>query len=162
MLDGRIEAIRHYLDQEGFTYTGIMAYSAKYASAFYGPFRDCLGSQLKSGDKKSYQMDPCNRREGLLESLQDEQEGADILLIKPASHYLDVIYALRQQTHLPIAAYHVSGEYAMLHAAAAAHILDFDKALMEHMISIRRAGADIIITYACDYLLEKGLVASKP
>lgn len=161
MLDGRIEVIRAYLDQHGFTYTGIMAYSAKYASAFYGPFRDCLGSGLKVGDKKSYQLSPSNIRESLLECQQDEAEGADILLVKPASLYLDVIYALRRQTHLPIAAYHVSGEYAMLHAAAQKGILDLDKALMEHLLSIRRAGADLIITYGAAYLLEKGLITSK-
>lgn len=160
MMDGRIEAIRSALDANGFTYTGLMAYSAKYASAFYGPFRECLGSTLQFGDKKSYQMNPHNIREALLESLEDEKEGADILLVKPASHYLDVIYALRERTELPIAAYHVSGEYAMLHCAATAGILDLDRALMEHMISIRRAGADIIITYAASYLLEKGLIPS--
>lgn len=160
MMDGRIEAIRSYLDENGFNYTGIMAYSAKYASAFYGPFRECLGSTLKFGDKKSYQMSPHNIREAITESLQDEAEGADILLIKPASHYLDVVHALRERSDLPIAAYHVSGEYATLHAAAKAGILDLDRALMEHMISIRRAGADIIITYAAGYLLERGLISS--
>lgn len=148
MMDSRIGAIREELDDNGFTYVNIHAYCAKYASAFYGPFRDALSSQLKKGDKKSYQMNPANRREALLEGKLDELEGADILMVKPALHYLDVIAALRQKTILPISAYHVSGEYAMLMAACQNGWVEKRTALFETLISIKRAGADMIFTYA--------------
>jgi porphobilinogen synthase len=147
MMDGRIGFIRKALDEAGFTNTGIMAYTAKYASAFYGPFRDALDSAPKSGDKKTYQMNPANRREALIEATLDEQEGADMLMVKPALHYLDVIAALKAHSNLPVVAYHVSGECAMLTAACQNGWLDFEKAMPEALLSIRRAGADVIITY---------------
>ena len=147
MMDGRVGAIRDALDDEGFTEVGILAYTAKYASAFYGPFRDALDSAPKSGDKKTYQMDPANVREALREAELDESEGADMLMVKPAGPYLDVIRALREASPLPIAAYQVSGEYAMLAAAAEAGYLDERSAVMESLLSIRRAGADLILTY---------------
>lgn len=154
MMDGRIRAIRTHLDDKGFTNTAIMSYSAKYASSFYGPFRDTLGSGLKQGDKKSYQLHPSMKRAALLESLTDDEEGADILLVKPAGHYLDIIHDLRLNTHKPIAAYHVSGEYAMLYAASQAGIFDFSKALWEVTLSMKRAGADLILSYGIDTLLQ--------
>lgn len=157
-MDGRIQAIRQRLDDNGYAYTGIMAYGAKYASAFYGPFRDCLDSRPRFGDKKSYQLPIANRREAILEALQDEKEGADILLVKPASHCLDVIMDLRQRTFLPLAAYHVSGEIGALYAAAKANVIHFEQALLEQLLSIRRAGADIIISYGVIHLIEKGLL----
>lgn len=152
MMDGRVAAIRTALDAAGFTNTGIMSYTAKYASAFYGPFRDALDSaprQLKDvpSDKKTYQMDPANAREALLEAELDAAEGADYLMVKPALNYLDIILRLRQTQHLPIAAYHVSGECAMLLAAAERGWLDYQQAASEALLSIRRAGADVIITY---------------
>jgi porphobilinogen synthase len=147
MMDGRVGYIRHALDQNGYTQVGIMAYTAKYASAFYGPFRDALDSAPRSGDKKTYQMDPANAREALREALLDEDEGADILMVKPALCYLDIIARLRETSTLPIAAYNVSGEYAMLKAAAANGWLDEKKAMVEMLLSIRRAGADMILTY---------------
>ena len=147
MMDGRIGFIRQALDQAGYVDTGIMSYCAKYASAFYGPFRDALDSAPKAGDKKTYQMDPANKREALIEAKLDIAEGADFLMVKPAIHYLDVIHSLRENTHLPIAAYHVSGECAMLVAAAQKGWLDFDQAMPEALLSIRRAGADVILTY---------------
>jgi porphobilinogen synthase len=147
MMDGRVGYIRQALDEAGYTKTGILAYTAKYASAFYGPFRDALDSAPKSGDKKSYQMNPANRREALLEAELDTAEGADMLMVKPALHYLDVIQVLRQEQHLPIAAYHVSGECAMLLAACRNGWLDFEQAMPETLLSIRRAGADVILTY---------------
>lgn len=155
MMDGRIKAIRLALDRHGFSSVGIHAYSAKYASAFYGPFRDALSSQLKFGDKKSYQMNPANRREALLEAALDELEGADILMVKPALAYLDVILKLREATTLPVSAYHVSGEYAMVMAAAQNGWLDGPKALWESVLSIKRAGADMILTYAAPMIAEK-------
>lgn len=148
MMDGRVAGIRRALDIAGFTRVSILSYAAKYASSLYGPFRDALGSSLTFGDKKNYQMNPANVREALRECLQDEKEGADFLLIKPALSYLDVIAKARQKTNLPIAAYHVSGEYAMVLAAAERGWLDADSVLMEHLISIKRAGADFILTYA--------------
>ncbi len=154
MMDGRIKAIRQALDQAGWQDVGILAYSAKYASALYGPFREALNVKLQFGDKKTYQMDPANRREALLEALLDEEEGADILMIKPATYYLDVIAKLREQTNRPIAAYHVSGEYAMVMAAHAAGWLDADKVLYEALLSIKRAGADLIFTYAAKPILD--------
>ncbi len=147
MMDGRVGFMREALDEAGYTKTGILAYTAKYASAFYGPFRDALDSAPKSGDKKSYQMNPANRREALIEAELDASEGADMLMVKPALHYLDVIQALKQTQQLPIAAYHVSGECAMLMAACRNGWLDFEKAMPETLLSIRRAGADVILTY---------------
>ena len=152
MMDGRVAFIREALDQAGFTQTGIMSYSAKYASAFYGPFRDALDSAPKSGDKKTYQMDPANAMEAEREAELDDMEGADFLMVKPALHYLDIILRLKQNFNLPIAAYHVSGECAMLSAACRNGWLNFEQAMPETLLSIRRAGADAIITYfAKDY-----------
>ena len=148
MMDGRIAALRAALDAEGFTKVSLLSYTAKYASALYGPFRGALGSAPKKGDKKTYQMDPANRREALREAELDTAEGADMLMVKPATYYLDVISDLRAHTHLPIAAYHVSGEYLMLKAAAASGWLDERSATLEALLSIRRAGADMILTYA--------------
>src|SRR5690606_1934079 len=152
MMDGRVGHIRKELDHAGFSNTGIMAYTAKYASAFYGPFRDALESAPKGGDKESYQMDPANSREALREMMLDEEEGADILMVKPALCYLDIINQLKSHSTLPIAAYNVSGEYAMLKAAAANGWLNEEAAMQEMLLSITRAGADIILTYfAKDY-----------
>jgi porphobilinogen synthase len=147
MMDGRIEAIRLALDKAGFENVLICSYCAKYASAFYGPFRDALESTPKEGDKKTYQMDPANAREAIREIHSDEEEGADWLLIKPGLPYLDVIRLTREHSELPIAAYHVSGEYAMLKAAAEKGWLDYESCLMESLVSMRRAGADMIFTY---------------
>ena len=147
MMDGRVQSIREALDSSGFEEVGIMSYTAKYASAFYGPFRDALDSAPKSGDKKTYQMDPANKREALIEAALDFEEGADFLMVKPALNYLDIIHLLREQYDLPIAAYHVSGECAMLIAAGEKGWLDLDSAMQETLLSIRRAGADVIITY---------------
>ena len=149
MMDGRVGAIRHFLDMHGHIHVSILAYTAKYASCFYGPFRGALNTAALSGprDKSTYQMDPANRREALREAMQDIQEGADAIMVKPASHYLDVIHMLREQVSTPIAAYQVSGEYAMLHAAAEKGLLDLDRAMYESLLSIRRAGADMILTY---------------
>jgi porphobilinogen synthase len=148
MMDGRIGYIRHVLDRGGFTDVGILAYAAKYASGLYGPFRDALSSAPKFGDKKSYQMNPANGREALLELALDEAEGADMLLIKPALAYLDIISKARQQTNLPLGAYHVSGEYAMVMAAAQNGWIDGDRVMAECLVAIKRAGADFILTYA--------------
>lgn len=147
MMDGRVQAIRNTLDAQGFYETGIISYTAKYASAFYGPFRDALDSAPKKGDKKTYQMNPANHHEALLELALDEQEGADILMVKPALAYLDIIHLFRQYSHLPVAAYNVSGEYSMLKAAAFQGWIDYSKARDEMLLAIRRAGADIILTY---------------
>ncbi|PIB37209.1 delta-aminolevulinic acid dehydratase [Reichenbachiella sp. 5M10] len=147
MMDGRVEYIRDLLDDNGFEHTSIMAYTAKYASAFYGPFRDALDSAPKSGDKKTYQMDPANLREAMIEAELDEEEGADFLMVKPALAYLDVIKLLRDNFDLPIAAYNVSGEYSMLKAAAQKGWIDGDQAMMESLLSMKRAGAKIILTY---------------
>tara|TARA_B100001093_G_scaffold338849_1_gene323630 strand:+ start:729 stop:1697 length:969 start_codon:yes stop_codon:yes gene_type:complete len=147
MMDGRVEFIRNTLDDQNFTETSIMSYTAKYASAFYGPFREALDSAPKSGDKKTYQMDPRNKNEALLEAELDELEGADILMIKPALSYLDVIQSLKNKTNLPVSAYNVSGEYAMIHAAAQKGWLDYESSFLEVLTSIKRAGADIILTY---------------
>lgn len=148
MMDGRIAALREALDAEGFTWVSLLSYTAKYASALYGPFRGALGSSPKFGDKKTYQMDPANRREALREAALDVAEGADMLMVKPATLYLDVIAAMRENTTLPIAAYHVSGEYLMIKAAAASGWLDEKASMLEALLSIRRAGADMILTYA--------------
>tara|TARA_Y100000766_G_C18907182_1_gene606433 strand:- start:708 stop:1694 length:987 start_codon:yes stop_codon:yes gene_type:complete len=147
MMDGRVEFIRKELDEEGFKNVGIMSYTAKYASAFYGPFRDALDSAPKEGDKKTYQMDPANSLEALKEANQDETEGADYLMVKPALHYLDIIQLLKQNSNLPVAAYHVSGECAMLSAACQNGWLEYEKAMPETLLSMKRAGADIILTY---------------
>jgi porphobilinogen synthase len=147
MMDGRVKVIREALDKEGFTDVSIMSYTAKYASAFYGPFRDALNSAPKSGDKKTYQMNPANRREALIEAKLDMEEGADMLMVKPALSYLDVIRDLKENFPLPITAYNVSGECAMIHAAAKNGWLDYDRAVMEILLSMRRAGADGILTY---------------
>ncbi len=147
MMDGRIGAIRSGLDQEGFTDVSIMAYTAKYASAFYGPFRDALESAPKFGDKKTYQMNPANAKEALLEAELDFTEGADIMMVKPALSYLDIIKTLKDNFNIPISAYNVSGEYAMIKAAAQNGWIDNDKAMMEMLLSIKRAGADIILSY---------------
>ncbi|MSO43725.1 MAG: porphobilinogen synthase [Thermoleophilia bacterium] len=148
MMDGRVAAIRSGLDVAGHEAVSIMAYSAKYASAFYGPFRDAAGSAPAHGDRRGYQMDPPNIREALREVRADEAEGADMVMVKPAATYLDVIHAVRGATDLPVAAYHVSGEYAMIKAAADRGWLDGQSAMMETLTAIARAGADIIITYA--------------
>lgn len=147
MMDGRIGAIRQSLDSNGFENVSILAYTAKYASAFYGPFRDALESAPKFGDKKTYQMDPANVREAVRELRLDEAEGADMVMVKPAGPYLDVIARIRAETTLPVAAYQVSGEYAMLKAACQNGWLDERKAVLESLLSIRRAGADVILTY---------------
>jgi porphobilinogen synthase len=147
MMDGRVGYIRESLDDAGFTNVGIMAYSAKYASAFYGPFRDALESAPKFGDKKTYQMNPANSREALREAELDELEGADFLMVKPALAYLDIISLLRDNTNLPIAAYNVSGEYAMVKAAAANGWIDGEKAMLESLLAMKRAGAQVILTY---------------
>jgi len=152
MMDGRIGYIREALDQNGFSNTNIMSYTAKYASAFYGPFRDALDSAPKAGDKKTYQMDPRNKYEAIIEAELDEFEGADMLMVKPAMCYLDVIHQLNNEFNLPIAAYNVSGEYAMIHAAAQNGWLDYESTMIETLTSIKRAGASIILTYfAKDY-----------
>ena len=147
MMDGRIGAIRQGLDASGFTDTPILSYAAKFASAFYGPFRDAADSTPSFGDRRSYQMDPANRREALREVDLDALEGADILMVKPALPYLDILSEMRRRYDHPLAAYHVSGEYAMIRAAAANGWIDYDRVLMESLLSIRRAGADWILTY---------------
>ncbi len=147
MMDGRVGFIRDALDREGFHNTMIMSYTAKYASGYYGPFRDALDSAPKKGDKKTYQMDPANGEEALREAALDEAEGADILMVKPGLPYLDIIYRLKQSFTLPIAAYNVSGEYAMVKAAAQNGWIDHDKVMMENLMCFRRAGADVILTY---------------
>lgn len=147
MMDGRVGAIREALDQEGYQDTSILSYAAKYASSLYGPFREAVQVKLQYGDKKSYQMNPANSREAILECALDEEEGADILMIKPALSYLDVISKVRDITLLPIAAYHVSGEYSMVMAAHERGWIDGPKVMHEHLLSIKRAGADMIFTY---------------
>ncbi len=147
MMDGRVGAIRTLLDGEGFEHTAILSYAVKYASAFYCPFREAAECAPKFGDRAGYQMDPGNAREALREAALDEEEGADMLMVKPALPYLDVLRDLRDATTLPLAAYNVSGEYSMLQAAAAAKMIDLDRATMEVLTSIRRAGADVILTY---------------
>lgn len=147
MMDGRVAWIREELDDNGFEETSIMSYAAKYASAYYGPFRDALESAPKSGDKKTYQMDPANRREAIREAELDEEEGADWIMVKPATLYLDVIREIRDHVSVPVSAYNVSGEYAMVKAAAKNGWLDNDLAMTEMLTSIKRAGADAILTY---------------
>jgi porphobilinogen synthase len=147
MMDGRVGHIRESLDEEGFSHVPIMSYAAKYCSSFYGPFRAAANSAPKFGDRRTYQMDPANSREALREATMDAEEGADILMVKPAMPYLDIIALLAQETDLPIAAYQVSGEYAMIQAAAQKGWLDLERAMMESLVSIKRAGADMILTY---------------
>ncbi len=158
MMDGRVGYIREILDNNGFKNVSIMSYTAKYASAFYGPFRDALNSAPKAGDKKSYQMNPANQREALIEAALDEDEGADFLMVKPALSYLDVIKLLKDNSELPIAAYNVSGEYAMLKAAIQNGWLDERRSIMEVLMSLRRAGATAILSYhAKEVLANKWL-----
>jgi porphobilinogen synthase len=147
MMDGRVGALRSQLDAEGYSETPIIAYSAKFASAFYGPFREAAESTPAFGDRRSYQMDPANSDEAVREALLDVEEGADVVMVKPALPYLDVIRRVKEATLLPVAAYNVSGEYAMIKAAAAAGYLDERSAVLEALTGIRRAGADIVITY---------------
>jgi len=147
MMDGRVAAMRRALDESGFEMTALLSYAVKYASGFYGPFREAADCAPKFGDRAGYQMDPGNAREALREAALDEAEGADMLMVKPALPYLDVLRDVRKATNLPLAAYNVSGEYSMLHAAAAAGMIDLDRVMMEVLTSIRRAGADLILTY---------------
>jgi porphobilinogen synthase len=147
MMDGRVGEIRKALDEAGHKHTGIMAYSAKYASAYYGPFRDALNSAPGFGDKKTYQMNPANVREAIKEAQLDEQEGADIVMVKPGLPYLDVIRAVKENVNVPVAVYNVSGEYAMIKAAAAQGWLDEKEVMMESLLAFKRAGADLIFTY---------------
>ena len=147
MMDGRVGAIRRALDGDGLSGTSILSYAVKYASSFYGPFREAADCAPKFGDRAGYQMDPANSREALREARLDEEEGADMLMVKPALPYLDVLRDVRKSTSLPIAAYNVSGEYSMLHAAAERGMIDLDRATMEVLTSIKRAGADFILTY---------------
>ena len=154
MMDGRVEHIRELLEAEGFYHTGIMSYSAKYASSFYGPFRDALDSAPGFGDKKTYQMDFHNRKEAISETLLDIEEGADIVMVKPGIAYLDIIRDLAEQIETPIAAYQVSGEYAMLKAAAAKGWIDYDAVVYEQMIAFKRAGASLIATYTAKDIIR--------
>lgn len=147
MMDGRIFAIRKALEENNFTKTGIMAYSAKYASCFYGPFRDALDSAPGFGDKKTYQMNYTNRTEAVKEALMDEEEGADIVMVKPAMAYLDIVREVKNSVRIPVSAYHVSGEYALIKAAAKMGWINEEKAILESLTSIKRAGADLIATY---------------
>ncbi len=147
MMDGVITVLRDALDSEGFVNLPIMSYSTKFASSYYGPFRDVAESAPSFGDRRSYQMDPANRKEAIAESIEDELEGADILMVKPALAYLDIVREVKDKTSLPLCVYNVSGEYAMLKAAAKAGVIDYERVLLETMISFKRAGADIIISY---------------
>jgi porphobilinogen synthase len=159
MMDGRVAAIRERLDEEGLGETGILSYSSKFASAFYGPFRDAADSAPKAGDRRSYQLDPRNAREALRESLLDEAEDADMLMVKPALAYLDVIAAVRAATLLPLVAYNVSGEYSMVKAAAARGWIDEGAVVRETLLAMRRAGADLVISYHAREALEQGWVS---
>ena len=154
MMDGMIEALREALDSEGFINLPIMSYSTKFASAYYGPFRDVAESAPSFGDRKTYQMDPANRREAIAESVEDEMQGADILMVKPALAYLDIIRDVRNATSTPLCIYNVSGEYAMLKAAGRAGVIDYERVMMETMIAFKRAGADIIISYHAKEVAE--------
>jgi porphobilinogen synthase len=147
MMDGMITAIREGLDGAGFENLPVMSYSTKFASAYYGPFRDVAESSPSFGDRRSYQMNPANRNEAILESVEDEKEGADILMVKPALAYLDIVRDIKNNTSLPLAVYNVSGEYSMLKMAAKAGVIDYEKVMMETLLGFKRAGADIIITY---------------
>jgi porphobilinogen synthase len=155
MMDGRVAAIRAALDPAGFSETAIVSYAVKYASAFYGPFRDAAGSTPRHGDRRGYQMDPANVREALREAQADVDEGADAIIVKPGMPYLDVLRAVRETLSVPVAAYQVSGEYAMMHAAAERGWLDLDRAMNESAIGLRRAGADLLITYFARTLAER-------
>jgi porphobilinogen synthase len=159
MMDGRVGYLREALDENGFTEVSIMSYTAKYASGFYNPFRDALDSAPKFGDKKTYQMNPANRREALIEAQLDEQEGADFLMVKPALAYLDVIRLLKDNSALPIAAYNVSGEYSMIKAADQKGWLDGNRVMKETLLSIKRAGADVILTYFAKEFALSGMSA---
>lgn len=158
MMDGRVLALREALDSTGYAGIPLMSYAVKYASCFYGPFREAAESTPQFGDRKTYQMDPANRREALREAAADTAEGADFLIVKPAGPYLDIIREVSDNFDLPIVGYQVSGEYSMLMAAAQNGWLDKDRAILESLVSIKRAGADIIITYFTEYLLAQGLV----
>lgn len=158
MMDGRVAAIRQALDVNGFSTIPIMSYAAKYASAYYGPFREAAESAPKSGDRKSYQMDPANAREAMREVEADILEGADMLIVKPAGPYLDILRQTRDACNLPVAAYQVSGEYSLIRAAAQLGWVDEERVVMESITGIKRAGADMIITYFAEMLLEKGLL----
>lgn len=147
MMDGRVKYIREALNKEGFDYVSIMAYSAKYCSSFYGPFREAADSAPQFGDRKGYQMDPANRREAIKEVLADIKEGADIVMVKPAMPYLDVLFSVKEMVHTPVCAYQVSGEYAMIKAASQLGWISLERAALESLTSIKRAGADMIITY---------------
>ena len=147
MMDGRVRSIRRALDSAGFEQTSILSYAAKFASAFYGPFREAAESTPQSGDRRGYQMDPANAEEALRETLQDIEEGADMVMVKPAGPFLDIVARVKSATGYPLAAYQVSGEFAMIHAAAERGWIDLERAMMESLIGIRRAGADVIITY---------------
>ncbi|MFC1693478.1 porphobilinogen synthase [Candidatus Latescibacterota bacterium] len=155
MMDGRVEHIRKALDEHGFNHVAILSYAAKFASGFYGPFRDAAESTPLSGDRRSYQMDPANRREAMREIALDIEEGADIIMVKPAMPYLDIIREARNRFDIPIAAYQVSGEYTMIHAAARNGWLDLDTVMMESLTSIKRAGADLIFTYFARHAARK-------
>jgi porphobilinogen synthase len=155
MMDGRVAAIRQALDARGLTDTPIMSYAVKYASAFYGPFREAAESAPQFGDRRGYQMDPANVDEGLREARMDIEEGADIIMVKPALPYLDVIHRVKQDTGYPLAAYHVSGEYSMIKAAAERGWIDEERVMLEAVQSIRRAGADMIITYYAGELAKR-------
>lgn len=154
MMDGMIETLREALDEEGFINLPIMSYSTKFASAYYGPFRDVAESAPAFGDRRTYQMDPANRREAIAESIEDEMQGADILMVKPALAYLDIIRDVRNATSTPLAVYNVSGEYAMLKAAGKAGVIDYERVMMETMLAFKRAGADIIISYHAKEVAE--------
>jgi porphobilinogen synthase len=154
MMDGGIEAIREALDGAGFENTPIMAYSTKFASAYYGPFRDVAESTPSFGDRRTYQMNPANAKEALAESLEDEAQGADMLMVKPALAYLDIVRQIRDASLLPLCVYNVSGEYAMLKLAGAAGLIDYERVMMENMIAFKRAGADMIITYHAKEVCE--------
>ena len=154
MMDGMITAIRAGLDSDGFAHIPIMSYSTKFSSAYYGPFRDVAESSPSFGDRRSYQMNPANRKEAILESLADEAEGADILMVKPALAYLDIVRDIKENSSLPLAVYNVSGEYSMLKMAAKAGVIDYERVMMETMIGFKRAGADIIISYHAKEVAE--------
>jgi len=155
MMDGRVGVLRRALDESGFQEVGILAYSAKYASSFYGPFREALDSEPRGGDKKTYQMDPANVREALREVELDVREGADMVMVKPALPYLDVIRRVREAVDVPVAAYQVSGEYAMIQAVGERGWMDRDALMIETLTAIRRAGADVILTYFARRLAER-------
>ena len=155
MMDGRVVRIREILDKKGFYNTGIISYAAKFASCLYGPFRDALNSEPKKGNKKSYQLNPANSNEALKELIDDENEGADMLIVKPASLYLDIILKAKSSSLIPIVAYQVSGEYSMIKFSAKNKLIDLDSAIFESLISMKRAGAKLIITYFAEYIANK-------